>query len=111
MPLSEDENRILREIEENLKADPRFADKGLYGHATQKVKRATLGLVGSLVAMVAALQVHFMLAFAVFMVMLGLVLVIERELRLMGRAGVQDLTQSLRRPRVTVQRRPRVNGD
>jgi hypothetical protein len=43
--------------------------------------------------------------------MLGLVVVIERQLRLMGRAGVQDLTQSMRRPRVTVQRRQKPDAD
>jgi hypothetical protein len=61
--------------------------------------------------MVLALQVHFMLSFAVFIGMLGLVVVIERQLRLMGRAGVQDLTQNMRRPRVSVQRRFKNSSD
>ena len=115
VPLSDDEQRILREIEANLKTDERFAQKvssgGLYLHAARTVKRAALGLVASLVAMVFALQVHFLLAFVVFVGMLGLLVVIERQLRLMGRAGVQDLTQSIRRPRVTVQRRPRPDAE
>ncbi|MEY4366082.1 MAG: hypothetical protein RLZZ305_1426 [Actinomycetota bacterium] len=109
MPLSDDEQRILREIEDNLKTDERFAQKvsssGLYRHAARTLKRAAFGLVFALVAMVLALQVHFMLSFVVFVGMLALVVVIERQLRLMGRAGVQDLTQSLRGPRVTVTRR------
>ena len=70
VPLSDDEQRILREIEANLKTDERFAQKvssgGLYLHAARTVKRAALGLVASLVAMVFALQVHFLLAFVVF---------------------------------------------
>lgn len=109
MPLSDDEQRILREIEANLKTDERFAQKvsssGLYLHAARTVKRAVVGLVLALVGMVLALQVHFLLSFVVFVGMLGLVIVIERQLRLMGRAGVQDLTQSLRNPRVSVTRR------
>ncbi|MGA1362084.1 MAG: DUF3040 domain-containing protein [Ilumatobacteraceae bacterium] len=109
MPLSDDEQRILREIEANLKTDERFAQKvsssGLYLHAARTVKRAAFGLVVALVGMVLALQVHFLLSFVVFVGMLGLVVVIERQLRLMGRAGVQDITQSLRNPRVTVNRR------
>ena len=109
VPLSDDEQRILREIEANLKTDERFAQKvsssGLYLHAARTVKRAAFGLVVALVGMVLALQVHFLLSFVVFVGMLGLVVVIERQLRLMGRAGVQDITQSLRNPRVTVNRR------
>lgn len=109
--MSDDENRILREIEENLKADESFAQKvsssGLYLHAARTVKRALFGMVAALVAMVFALQVHFLLAFVIFVGMLSLLLVIEKQLRLMGRAGVQDLSQSFRRPRVTVQRRNR----
>ena len=115
VPLSDDENRILREIEESLKADENFAQKvsssGLYMHAARTVKRAGVGLVLSLIGMVLALQVHFLLAFVVFVGMLGLVLVIEKQLRLMGRAGVQDLSQSFRRPRVTVQRRFRNDSE
>ena len=115
MPLSDDENRILREIEESLKADESFAQKvsasGLYMHAARTVKRAGAGLVVALVAMVFALQVHFLLAFVVFVGMLSLLLVIEKQLRMMGRAGVQDISQTLRRPRVTVQRRFRNDAE
>lgn len=109
VPLSDDEQRILREIEANLKTDERFAQKvsssGLYLHAARTVKRAVVGLVLALVGMVLSLQVHFLLSFVVFVGMLGLVIVIERQLRLMGRAGVQDLTRTLRNPRVSVTRR------
>ena len=115
MPLSDDENRILREIEESLKADESFAQKvsssGLYMHAARTVKRATAGLVVSLAVMVVLLQVHFLLAFVAFVGMLSLLLVIEKQLRLMGRAGVQDLSQSFRRPRVRVQRRFRNDAE
>ena len=115
MPLSDDENRILREIEESLKSDESFAQKvsssGLYMHAARTVKLATAGLVVCLALMVVSLQIHFLLSFVVFVGMLALLLVIEKQLRLMGRAGVQDLSQSFRRPRVTVQRRFRNDAE
>lgn len=53
-----------------------------------------------LVAVVASLQIHFLVAFAAFIAMLGCALMIERQLRLIGRAGVQDLAQTIRKPRV-----------
>lgn len=115
MALSDDENRILREIEESLKADENFAQKvsssGLYLHAARTARRAGAGLLLALVGMVLALQVHYLLAFGVFVGMLSLLLVIEKQLRLMGRAGVQDLSQTLRRPRVSAQWRFRNDAE
>ncbi len=108
MPLSDDEQRILREIEAQLKTDERFAQavspKGLYSHSARTMRWGVLGMVVSLVAMIAALQIHFLLAFAAFVAMLACALVIERQVRLMGKAGVQDLAQTIKRPRVPTER-------
>lgn len=104
VPLSDDEQRILREIEAQLKTDEKFASavssSGLYRHSARTIRRAALGVLGCLVALVLALQVHFLLAFVAFGGMLGCALVIERQVRLIGRAGVQDLAQTIKRPRV-----------
>ncbi len=105
MPLSDEEQRILREIEENLKTDERFAQKvsgpgSMYAGAVRTVKRAVLGMVVGLVGMVLALRVHFMLAFVVFAGMLALTLLIESQLRMLGRVGARDLAQNLRAPRI-----------
>jgi hypothetical protein len=102
--LSDDEQRILREIEDQLKSDEKFASavssSGLYRHSARKVWWLMVGMVVSLVAVVVALQIHYLLAFAAFVVMLGCALMIERQLRLIGRAGVQDLAQKMPRQRV-----------
>jgi len=102
--LSDDEQRILREIEDQLKSDEKFASavssSGLYRHSARKVWWLMLGMVVSLFAVVVALQIHYLLAFAAFVVMLGCALMIERQLRLIGRAGVQDLAQKMPRQRV-----------
>lgn len=104
MPLSDNEQRILREIEAQLKTDEKFAhavsSSGLYRHSARRVWWALLGMVLSLIGVVASLQIHFLVAFVAFIAMLGCALVIERQLRLIGRAGVQDIAQSIRKPRV-----------
>jgi hypothetical protein len=98
--LSDEEQRILREIEEQLQTDERFAQavspSGLYRHSARTMRWAILGVLAGLVVMVIALQIHFLLAFAGFLWMLGCALIIERQVRLIGKAGVQDIAQSLR---------------
>ena len=104
MPLSDEEQRILREIEAQLQSDEKFANAvssaGLYRHSARRVWWALVGVIVSLVAVVASLQIHFLIAFGAFVVMMGFALVIERQVRLIGRAGVQDLAQTIRKPRV-----------
>lgn len=104
MALSDDEQRILREIEDQLKSDEKFANavssSGLYRHSARRVWWSSLGMLASLLGIVFALQVHYLLAFAAFIAMLGCALAIERQLRLIGRAGVQDLAQKMPKPRV-----------
>lgn len=104
VPLSDDENRILREIEAQLQTDERFASavspKGLYLHSARTIRRAVVGMVLCLAGLVAGLQVHYLVAFLGFIGMLACGLIIERQVRLIGRAGIQDLAQQVRLPRV-----------
>lgn len=101
MPLSEDEQRILHQIEQQFyESDPAFAQTvsqtTLYRHAFRNIKWATLGLVAGLVFLVATLQVHVALAFCGFLMMLAAAFVIERNGRKLGRAGLQQVTDSMR---------------
>lgn len=104
VPLSDDEQRILREIEDQLSADEKFAaavsSSGLYRHSAKRVWWSLLGVVGCLVGVVMTLQIHYLVAFGAFIGMLFFALMIERQLRLIGRAGVQDLAQRMPKPRV-----------
>ena len=57
MPLSEDEQRILREIEENLSAtDPKLvqqvSDTTLYRHSARVIKWSVVGFVAGLLLMI-----------------------------------------------------------
>jgi hypothetical protein len=103
MPLSEDEQRILRQIEEQLQSDPKFANavssSGLYKHSARTLRWAIAGLVAGLVMLIIGLQIHFVVAFAAFAVMLACVVVIERNARAMGKAGIQDVAATLRNAR------------
>jgi hypothetical protein len=107
MPLSDDEQRILRQIEEQLQNDPKFAQavspSGLYRHSARTLRWAVLGAVVGLVLMIVLLQVHFLLAFVGVLVMLGSAVVIEGQVRAMGKAGLQDVAASLRNARLSAQ--------
>ena len=101
MPLSDDEQRILLEIEKEFyDSDPEFArevsETTLYRHALRNIKWAVLIGVLAVVGMIAALQIHFVVAFAAFLIMFACSVVIERNLRKMGRVGLAKVTGSVR---------------
>ncbi len=101
MPLSEDEQRILSEIEAKLyESDPGLArdiaDTTVYTHAYRNLRWALLGLLAGLVILVLALSVNFWLSAVGFVVMLVSALAVERNARRMGKAGINQITQSMR---------------
>lgn len=116
MALNEEEERILRQIEDQLRDDQKFADvvspKGLYRHSIKTIRWAVLGMVAGLVVLIAALPVHFMLSFVGFLIMLSCGLVIERQVRQMSKVGLADVTASLRNARSASSRlKDRFTGD
>lgn len=111
MPLSENEQRILSEIEKHLEeTDPGLArnvGKGsVYRHAMGSLKWSVMGFVVGLVVMVATLRVHFLVAFIGIVIMVVSALGFERNLRMMGRAGVAQVTQAFRAANPSAGRRP-----
>jgi hypothetical protein len=101
MPLSEDEQRILREIEENLSAtDPKLvqqvSDTTLYRHSARVIKWAIVGFVAGLLLMVFTFTTTLLLGVVGFLVMLGCALAIEHNVRKLGKAGMESLTSSMR---------------
>lgn len=102
VPLSEDEQRILNQIEQQFYAsDPDLAGEignhSLYTHCLRRMRWAAGLFVVGLVVLVVALAtaVSFVVSFAGFVVMLGAALWFERSLRKMGRAGMAQLSASL----------------
>jgi hypothetical protein len=101
MPLSEDEQRILRDIEANLSVtDPKLvqqvSDTTLYRHAARMIKWAVAGFIVGLLILLATFTSVLALGVVGFLIMLFCLLVIERNVRKMGRAGLESLTGSLR---------------
>ena len=103
MPLSEDEQRILNEIEQKLKeSDPHLAREvssyTVYKHAFRNLKWALVAFVGGLVMMIVTLSTSFLLAFVGFLVMLTAALSFERNMRRLGRAGFNSYARHRGRP-------------
>jgi Flp pilus assembly protein TadB len=90
MPLSEHEQRILRQIEQQLEQDPTFATRG-YRVSRSRLVLLAVGLVGAVVVTVLALSVSFWLSFAGFGVVLALGIALEREVRLLARERLGTL--------------------
>ncbi len=96
MPLSENEQRILEEIERRLQEeDPRFASavgRRSLGQTTSRIRLAVIAfLIGFVMLMLFALSVW--VAIAGFAVMLGSALLIYHQLRLMGQEQVREYSR------------------
>jgi Flp pilus assembly protein TadB len=90
VPLSEDEQRILRQIEQQLEQDPTFAARG-YRVPRHRVALLAVGLVAAITITVLGLAVSFWLAFAGFLVVLFVAVSLEREVRLLVRERLGSL--------------------
>ena len=98
MPLSEDEQRILRQIEEHLQRDSGF---GRTIHTVRHGSRRALmlsaaGTVIGLVVTVAALGISPWLSFAVFVGALACAIVAVRHGALLGEQGLANWAASAR---------------
>lgn len=101
MPLSEDEQRILGEIEANLRAsDPDLARQvgstTVYTDSLRKLKWGVVAFVAALVASILLLSVSYLFAFAGFLAMVGAAVFIEANARRLGRVGLNEATQAIR---------------
>ena len=99
MPLSEDEERILGEMEERLsETDPRLvrevSETTLYTQPLRSMKWAVGGFVVGVALMVTTLSTSYLLAFVGFLVMLGSALRLERNARQVGRTGLRHVAGS-----------------
>ena len=97
MPLSDEEQKILKEIEAQLnETDPGLVEQvsrtTLYRHAARMIRWSAFGVLVGLVILMATFD-HTLIGGGIgFLIMLGCLLVIERNVRKLGRAGLQTLT-------------------
>lgn len=101
MPLSEDEQRILGEIEQNLRAsDPDLARQvgstTVYTESVRRLKWGVFGFILALIGSVLLLAVSYLAAFAGFLVVFALAIFLETNARQLGRAGMNEATQAMR---------------
>ena len=101
VPLSEDERRILSEIEANLyETDPSLAKEvgstTVFTAPLRSVRWAMAGMLAGFILMIVLLSSSFWLAFGGFLVMLAAALVLERGARSLGRVGIDQMAQKLR---------------
>lgn len=94
MPLSEDEQRILRQIEQELQSDPTFATR-VHRVPRRRLLVLSLGLLVAVGATIGALTVHWALAFVVFLGVLALAIALEREVRVIARERLGTLPISV----------------
>lgn len=98
MPLSEDEQRILHQIEEQLQRDPGF---GRTLHSAASGSRRMLAIssfaaLGFLVLTIALLSTSPYLSFVAFIGALVAAVFAERHARRLGEAGLSQLSESVR---------------
>lgn len=101
MPLSEDEQRILSEIEDHLyESDPELAREvsqtTIYTHAFRNLKWATAGFVLGTIVMVALLSTSFIFSFVGVLIMLLSLLWFFDNAHKLGRAGLEQMTSGMR---------------
>ncbi len=101
MPLSEDEQRILQEIEAKLyESDPQLVQQveetTVYRHAARMIKWGVLGFVVGLAVLVGFFAVNLVVGIVGFLIMLGSAFLVERNVRRVGKAGLDSLTSSFK---------------
>jgi len=102
VPLSEDEQRILSQIEEQLyETDPDLAHEvgstTVYTDSRRNLFWATLGGLVGLGVMVFTLSTSYLVSFLGFVILLISALFVERSLRQLGKISIEQLTQTIRR--------------
>lgn len=101
VPLSENEQRILSEIEAQFyRSDPDLAREvgttTVFSHPVRNMKWAGVGFVAGLIGMVFLLRFSFWLSFVGFLVMLASAVWFERNARIAGTFGLQEMSRGLR---------------
>jgi hypothetical protein len=101
VPLSEDEQRILSEIERSFyEHDPAFAREvsaaTLTRHAGRYAKLAGFGFLAGLLLMLTSFASLFWLGALGFLVMLGSAFVFVTNVRKLSRTGLQEVARSVR---------------
>lgn len=96
MPLSEDEQRVLRDIERNFyESDPAFAqavsNAVVFRHAKRNAKLGVVGFILSLAVLLVTFTQAPILGFVGFLGMVGSAFVVVQNIRRIGAAGMREV--------------------
>jgi hypothetical protein len=103
MPLSENEQRILRQIEEQLQRDPSFS-RGAIARSMGSRRGLVLSTAAAVLALglaILLLAVSPYLAFAAFVLAIVAALFAERHARALGSGALGNIPRPLRRSGVS----------
>jgi hypothetical protein len=98
MPLSEDEQRILRQIEEQLQRDPTFG-REMHHHRVSSRRSVVITALAAVICLglaVVLLSVSPYLSFVAFIGAVAAVVFAERHVRSLGEAGFNHLSETVR---------------
>ena len=101
VPLNEDEQRILQEIERQFHADDpesakRISSTTLPRYLARNSRWAALGFLVGLAILIVGFASSWILGVFGFLVMVGSAVVLIQNLHKMGRLGLQHMSQSIR---------------
>jgi len=101
VPLSEDEQKILNEIESQFyESDPRLAREvkstTVYTRHVKILRWSVLGFLLGILIMIFTLSIHVLLSATGFVIMLVAVLVFDHNFRQLSKTGMQQRAQKKR---------------
>ena len=101
MPLSEHEQRVLQELEQALyHDDPAFADRvrreNVYRYAGRYLKWSVVSFVVGMAVTIAFFTESVAVGFLGVLIMFVSLVTFWTNLRRMGKAGIEDISKSLR---------------
>ena len=105
LPLSEEEQRVLNEMEQTLyRHDPAFAarvkSESVYRYAGRFIRWSVVGFILGLVIMILWFTTSIVVGLLGVAIMFASLVVFSTNLRRVGKAGWQDITHSLRNERI-----------
>lgn len=100
MPLNEDEQRILAEIERQFHATHpqsarRISSTTLHRYLVRNCRWSGLGLIVGLVVLLAAFASNWVVGVFGFLLMVASAVVLIQNLRKMSRAGIEQVSRNL----------------
>jgi hypothetical protein len=105
VPLSEEEQRVLNEMEQTLyRHDPAFAarvkSESVYKYAGRFIRWSIAGFIVGLLIMILFFTTSIFLGLLGVAIMFASLVVFSTNLRRVGKAGWQDITHSLKSDRI-----------